>query len=145
MHHLSNDIVGLIAGIFLYGIRASISKWLVAATWKLLRAILLQSERDVIFFFEMRNIHLERLKIKRLNKWGATKDCIITALNNAGFQTVCITSEVSRNAVTAKLNAGLKVAQCSSVLLCWSTSLFCSCSHQSRYQSQRNSLYAVIG
>ncbi len=68
MHHLSNDIVGLIAGIFLYGIRASISKWLVAATWKLLRAILLQSERDVIFFFEMRNIHLERLKIKRLNK-----------------------------------------------------------------------------
>jgi hypothetical protein len=53
LHHpFVNDILVLVGGLFLYGIRAAVGKWLVANTFKVLRRLLVRSEEEVKLYHE---------------------------------------------------------------------------------------------
>lgn len=59
------DILALIGGMFLYGIRAAVGKWLVTTTFHLLRRLLVRSEAEVRLYQEF---VAEELKKKHHSK-----------------------------------------------------------------------------
>lgn len=62
MHHpyLLNDVLLFVGGLFLYGIRAAVGKWLVANTFKLLRRLLVRSEAEVKLYHQFVQEELHR-------------------------------------------------------------------------------------
>jgi len=64
MHHpyLLNDVLLFVGGLFLYGIRAAVGKWLVTNTFRLLRLLLVRSEAEVKLYHEFIQEELTKKK-----------------------------------------------------------------------------------
>lgn len=55
MNNILLEIILLIGGMFFYGVRAAIGKWLVFTVWRLLQKFLLKTEKDVAYYLHSRN------------------------------------------------------------------------------------------
>lgn len=55
MKNIPFDIAAFIGGIIFFAIRNIIGKWIVMAGWRLLKGVLIKSEKDMALFLHHRN------------------------------------------------------------------------------------------